>query len=59
MSAMSNKDCPCRFCKPPERRIDCHGTCERYKTWNAAHVEALTAIRGEKEKQNLTSKNRE
>ena len=56
---MTNKDCPCRFCKPPERHIDCHGACERYKTWNAAHVKNLTAIRGEKEKQNLTTKNRE
>ena len=47
---MTNKDCPCRFCKPPERHIDCHGACERYKTWNAAHVKSLSAIRGEKEK---------
>ena len=55
---VTNKDCPCRFCKPPKRNGDCHGSCERYKTWNNKHVEELTTIREEKEKQNLTSKNR-
>lgn len=55
---MTNKDCPCNGCVAPDRHIDCHASCGRYKIWSAKHVEALAAIREEKEKQNLTSKNR-
>ena len=54
---MTNKDCPCNGCVAPERRADCHGSCDRYKTWNTKHVEELVAIREQKEKQNLTAKN--
>lgn len=54
---MSSKDCPCNGCVAPERHIDCHGSCGRYKTWNTKHVGELAAIREQKEKQNLTAKN--
>ena len=54
---MTNKDCPCNGCVAPERHIDCHGSCGRYKTWNTKHVGELVAIREQKEKQNLTAKN--
>lgn len=30
----STKDNPCRYCTPEMgRNEDCHGICERYKTW--------------------------
>ena len=41
---MAANDCPCRFCVAPERHAGCHATCDKYKTWNAAHQEELAKL---------------
>lgn len=25
--------CPCRYCIPPKRTINCHGSCKEYNKW--------------------------
>ena len=42
---------PCKDCS--DRQIGCHGICERYKSWNADHIEQNRKIRTEREKDNL------
>ena len=36
---MNPKENPCYGCEPPERRVGCHGTCERYKKRTAELAE--------------------
>ena len=55
---MTNKDCPCNGCLPPKRSSDCHSVCPEYPKWSKKHVEELTAIREEKERRNITARNR-
>ena len=37
------KECPCRFCN--DRSIECHGTCSKYKEWNAENQKRNQKIR--------------
>lgn len=34
-----DKECPCRFCKPPKRNVGCHGKCEEYLSWQITYQE--------------------
>lgn len=40
-------DCPCKDCRV--RRIGCHSTCERYKTWRFQRSEVLERVRARKD----------
>ena len=44
-------DSPCKGCT--ERRVSCHGACERYKQWKAAHNEDTAKRRTEKNLRSL------
>ena len=44
-------DAPCKGCT--ERRVSCHGACERYKQWSNENTAENEKRRAEKEKRNL------
>ena len=48
---MKEKNNPCFNC--PDRSIGCHGKCEKYQTWNAAHIELNRQKRSAQERENM------
>lgn len=43
--------CPCRYCIPPKRTINCHGSCKEYQEWSEAE-KLKKHTRSEKERAN-------
>lgn len=45
------KDCPCHHCTG--RYLNCHDTCEEYKTWSKEGIDRNALISREKTKENM------
>ena len=48
---MKEKNNPCYQCH--DRHAGCHGKCERYQSWSAAHIEQARQERTAKERENM------
>ena len=44
-------ECPCRDC--PNRKIGCHGKCEKYQGWNKEHSQLNKNIRRKKHQKGI------
>jgi hypothetical protein len=45
-----NFDC-CRYCKPPKRKLECHGSCEDYAKAKAIHDADMDRVRKAKKEE--------
>lgn len=48
---MKEQNNPCYQCH--DRHAGCHGKCEKYQTWNAAHIELNRQKRTAQEHENM------
>ena len=48
---MKEQNNPCYQC--PDRHVGCHSECEKYQTWNAAHIELNRQKRSAQELENM------